>query len=205
MEGFTWADYVILAVVGLSVLMSLWRGFLTEVISLATWIAAFIVAFLFMDEAAVYLADRVAVPSVRAILAFGGLFLATLLVGGLCNVIVNQLVRKTGLSGTDRLLGLFFGLVRGIAIVSVLVLLSGLTPLPQDPWWKQSVLLPHFQPLANWLQGFLPPSLAEGLRNGTLPLPAMPAIPASPTPANPAAPVPPAAPPAQQPTGGSTT
>jgi len=88
------------------------------------------------------------------------LFLATLFAGGLINFLIGKLIKATGLSGTDRMLGIFFGLARGIAIVTVLVLLAGLTPLPKDPWWHESQFIPHFQQLAMILRGLLPPQYA---------------------------------------------
>jgi membrane protein required for colicin V production len=77
------------------------------------------------------------------------------------NILVAQIVQHTGLTGTDRLLGIVFGLLRGVALITVLVLLAGLTPLPKDPWWSQSLFLPHFQNAALWLRNFLPPTFAE--------------------------------------------
>lgn len=164
LEHLMWVDYFILAVIALSMLISLRRGFLKEAISLASWIFAFIVAFLFVEQGAAYLTQYIGVPSVRIILAFGVLFLATLFLGGLVNLIVAQLVERTGLTGTDRMLGIIFGLARGVAVITVLVLMAGLTPLPQDPWWAQSPLLPHFQNAAIWMRDFLPPELAEHIQ-----------------------------------------
>ena len=161
MNSLTIVDYSVLGVIGLSVLLSVWRGFMREVLSLAAWIVAFLIAFMFADAGAAYLAAYVSVPSVRIILAFGGLFLVTLFIGGLINILVAQLVKTTGLSGTDRMIGIVFGVVRGVAIIGLLVLLAGLTPLPSDPWWNESLLLPRFQPMALWLRGLLPPELAE--------------------------------------------
>lgn len=160
LNSLTWADFFILGIIVLSMAVSLLRGFLKEAISLATWIIAFVIAFLYVDPAAAHLDHYLGVPSISIIMAFGGLFLATLLIGGLVNLTVAQLVRSTGLSGTDRMLGVAFGLLRGGAIVAVLVLLAGLTPLPQDPWWGQSPLLPHFEEAALWLREFLPPDIA---------------------------------------------
>ncbi len=122
--------------------------------------AAFLIAFAFADEGASRLEPWISVPSVRIITAFGALFLTTLVIGGLVNILVAQLVQGTGLSGTDRMVGVVFGVVRGVAIVAVLVLLAGLTPLPADPWWSQSLFLPHLQDLALWLRDFLPVDLA---------------------------------------------
>jgi len=104
------------------------------------------------------------VPSLRVAAAFGGLFLATLLLGGLVGILASHLVDYTGLTGTDRVLGMGFGLLRGGAFIAVLVLVAGLTPLPRDPWWQQSLLLDHFQQTALWLRDFLPPELAQNFR-----------------------------------------
>jgi uncharacterized membrane protein required for colicin V production len=96
------------------------------------------------------------IPSLRIAAAFGGLFLATLLIGGLINILASYLVDYTGLTGTDRVLGMAFGLARGAAVITLLVLAAGLTPLPRDPWWQQALLLHHFQEGAVWLQSLLP-------------------------------------------------
>ncbi|MCP5419877.1 MAG: CvpA family protein [Gammaproteobacteria bacterium] len=160
LNSFTWVDFLIIGVIVLSMVVSLVRGFLKEAISLATWIVAFVIAFIYVDPAAAHLDFYLGIPSISIILAFGGLFLVTLILGGLVNLTVAQLVKRTGLSGTDRLLGVVFGLLRGGAIVAMLVLVAGLTPLPQDPWWSQSPLLLQFQEAAMWLREFLPPDIA---------------------------------------------
>lgn len=160
-HGLIGVDYFILGVIGLSMLISLRRGFVREVLSLAAWIAASFMAFSFMDTGAAYLVDYISVPSVRIILAFSGLFLITLFLGGLVNLAMGHMIERTGLSSTDRMVGIIFGVLRGVTIISILVLLAGLTSLPEDPWWDQSLLLSHFQPLALWLRDFLPAELAK--------------------------------------------
>lgn len=156
-----WVDYLILGVIAVSMIISLMRGFVKEAFSLAAWIIAFWVSWTFFRELAVHLEPWVSVPSVRLGLAFVGLLLLTLIIGAMINFLVSQLVEKTGLSGTDRLLGLFFGVARGAVLVAILVLLAGLTPLPSDPWWKGSQLIPYFQELALWLKGLLPDKVAD--------------------------------------------
>ncbi|MFO1352445.1 MAG: CvpA family protein [Gammaproteobacteria bacterium] len=186
-------DYIILAIVGLSVVLGVWRGFMREVIALVAWVAAFLIAFIFVDVAAAALTPYVSVPSVRVILAFGGLFLITLFIGGLVNIIVAQLVKHTGLSGTDRLLGMVFGAGRGIALVALLLLLLGSTPLPKEPWWQSSVLLPYIQPLAMILRNRLPTDLSQYFNFGGLLGAGI--LPDRPLPANPLPPPAPAVPP----------
>jgi len=106
------------------------------------------------------------VPSARLAVAFAALFLVALFLAGLVNYLAVQLIKRTGLTGTDRMVGIFFGLGRGILIVAILVLLGGLTPLPKDPWWDASGLMHYFQSIALWLRSFLPPGVAENIRYG---------------------------------------
>ncbi|MET0106108.1 MAG: CvpA family protein [Sedimenticola sp.] len=155
-----WIDYVIIGIIGLSAMISLVRGFISEALSLAVWILAFWVAWTFFRELAVQL-DWFTVPSVQLGAAFAILFIATLMLGALVNFLVGQLVEKTGLSGTDRLIGIFFGAARGAVLIAILVLLAGLTPFPNDPWWKESQLIGYFQELAIWLKTLLPADIGE--------------------------------------------
>ncbi len=155
-----WTDYVILGIISLSALISLIRGFMREALSLAAWVLAFWVAWTFFRELAARL-DWFTVPSARLGIAFALLFIATLMVGALVNFLVGQLVDKTGLSGTDRLVGIFFGAARGALLIAILVLLAGLTPFPNDPWWQQSQLIGYFQELALWLKELLPPDIGD--------------------------------------------
>jgi membrane protein required for colicin V production len=97
-------------------------------------------------------------------IAFGLLLIATLLVGGILNYLIGRLIDETGLSGTDRMLGMVFGVARGVLVVAILVLLARATPLPQDPWWKESALLGQFDRMADWLVDFLPAEQAGWFR-----------------------------------------
>lgn len=159
-----WADFVILGIIGVSVLISLVRGFTREALSLMGWILAFWVAVNFAHTFETFLVSYIDVRSARLAVAFVILLVITLLIAALINYLAVQLIDKTGLSGTDRMMGIFFGAARGCAVVAVLVLLSGLTPIPQDPWWNQSLLLHYFQDLALWLRDYLPPEVAGNIR-----------------------------------------
>ena len=156
-----WVDFLIVGIILISALISIVRGFVKEVFSLASWVLAFWVALLFYPHMATLLVDYVATPSIRSFVAFASLFLVTLILGALVNHLISQLVKKTGLSGTDRMLGIFFGLIRGVAIVTLLLLAAGATPMPQDDWWQNSLLLEHFEKLAVWVQSFLPNDIAD--------------------------------------------
>jgi len=158
-----YADYVILAIFAISITVGAIRGFIKEAFSLAVWAAAFLVAFQYSGVLAMQLESHIELPSVRTSLAFVGLFLVVLLAGGLITFLIGKLVEKTGLSGTDRLLGGVFGGVRGLFIVLAVILVAGLTPVTQDPWWKQSSMIQSLLPLAEWSAQFLPDYIQEHL------------------------------------------
>jgi len=142
---FNWADWAIVVILAISSLISLKRGFVKEALSLAIWIVALAVASLFSPKLAPMLAAYIEAPSLQQMVAFGCLFVATLLIGGAVNYLLSTLIKATGLSGTDRLLGVLFGVVRGLIIVMVILLyVPKLIPLNEDSWWQQSALIPQF-------------------------------------------------------------
>ena len=159
-HAVTAVDYVIFTVIAASAVISLIRGFVREALSLAGWLLAFWVALSFARDLSLLLERYISAPSAQLAIAFFVLFFVTLLLTGLVNFLAGQLVDKTGLSGTDRTLGVVFGAARGAVIVAILVLLAGFTALPQDLWWSHSRVLPHFQELAIWVRSFLPPDVA---------------------------------------------
>jgi membrane protein required for colicin V production len=178
------ADVALLAVIALSCVVGLWRGFLVEVMSLAVWAAAFWLAFSHGEAASTMFAGAVAAAPARLFLGYATLFIGALVTGGLATWLIGKLVKSTGLSGTDRLLGLGFGALRGAALCCVAVLVLGFTPLPQDPWWSGSRLLPSFTAGAQWMRGWLPEAVASHVRFEALPnVPALPET--SPLPATP--------------------
>ncbi|MES9940992.1 MAG: CvpA family protein [Candidatus Thiodiazotropha sp. 6PLUC2] len=155
-----WIDILIIAIIALSAVISLIRGFMQEALSLATWIAAFTLAWLFFRTLSVELIPWIDVPSIRLGVSFGLILIGVLIIGAVINHFMKVLVDTTGLSGTDRLIGIFFGVARGAVIVAILVLLAGLTPFPNDPWWHESRLIPYFQEMALWLKSYLPSDIA---------------------------------------------
>jgi len=156
-----WIDYIIIGIIALSALISLFRGFFKEAFSLFVWISAFWTSWTFFRELSQYLTEWVTLPSARLGVTFALIMVAILIVGGIVNIFLSKLVEHTGLTGTDRLLGVFFGIGRGVIIVAILILLAGLTPVPQDPWWKQSLLIAYFQETSVWLKSFLPDNIAN--------------------------------------------
>jgi membrane protein required for colicin V production len=161
--AFAWIDVVILALIALSAILSLFRGFVREAVALMTWLVALWVAMAFYEDLATILSQWIPVPSAQKITAFAVLFICVLLVGAIINFLAGRLVDRTGLTGTDKMLGIFFGVARGGVIVAILVLLAGLTPLPQDPWWQDSQFIGYFQELALWLRNYLPSEIADNI------------------------------------------
>ena len=158
-----WADYAIISVIGLSLLISFVRGFVREALSLVTWIAAVWIAWHFYVDLANLLTNVIQTPSFRLIASFAILFIATLFVGAFVNYLLAQLIDNTGLGGTDRMLGIIFGAVRGLLVVTIIIMLARLTPLPKDDWWKNSLLIPRFESLELWMRDILPSSVLEHL------------------------------------------
>ncbi|HDR1361387.1 TPA: CvpA family protein [Pasteurella multocida] len=143
-------DYIIIAIIAFSIIISLLRGFIREVMSVASWVVAFFVANHFYPYLANYL-TQIESLYLRNGTAIAILFVATLIVGGIVNHILGELVDKTGLTGTDRVLGACFGLIRGILIVAALLFfMDTFTNFSQTVWWKESKLIPHFGFIVEW-------------------------------------------------------
>jgi membrane protein required for colicin V production len=157
----SWLDLVILVIIVLSALISLVRGFVKESISLVTWIVAGLLALRYFSAMAELLQPFVEAPMIRDVAGFSIIFIFALVVGAIVNFIMSQLVSKTGLSGTDKALGVVFGGARGVLIVTMVVLLASLTPMPEASWWQDSASVGFFQQLAEWLKGIIPADAAD--------------------------------------------
>ncbi|MCQ8104627.1 CvpA family protein [Methylomonas sp. SURF-2] len=162
-DKMVWVDYLIAGLVTVSAVIGLLRGFVKEALALLSWVAAVGIGLHYCRDFALLMQNVISHPSARIAAAFGMLFFMTLALGGLIGLILNHLFDKAGLTGSDRLLGMLFGAARGSVLVSVLVLLGGMTPLPEDSWWKQSLTIPPFQALAVWLKDHIPSALTGSI------------------------------------------
>jgi len=153
-------DLIIAGMIVLSILIGIARGFVKESISLVTWIVAIVLSILYSGSLAEYMTFT-KVTLVRSLTAFLLIFLSIIFAGAIVNYTVGTLVRKTPFSAPDRVLGFAFGFLRGVVFVSILVLLAGLTPLPEAPWWQGSYMVSRFQVFAIWLKDRLPDEHAK--------------------------------------------
>lgn len=156
MQGFNWADYFIIGVILFSTLISLMRGFIAEAFSLLIWIIAAIVAFKSAASVGNLMSRIIHTPSLRLIIGFVLVFVLILILGSLINHFLAVFVQSTGLSGTNRLLGMIFGFARGVLLIAIFILFAKTTSVVRDPWWQSSHLIPYFQGIATWLQQFIP-------------------------------------------------
>ena len=159
----TWFDFGVLIVLGVSLVISLFHGLIREMISLGGWVGGFILATLFGGRVAGLLPQSLS-STLSALVGFLLIFVGVLAISWIISLILSSAVRASGLGPADRALGAIFGLARGLIIVLVIVLLSGLTPLPREPFWREAVLSGPFETAALALRPFLPAGLVQRLR-----------------------------------------
>ena len=157
-------DLAVLGVLVLSTAWGVWRGLVREVISLAGWVGAFLVANWLAEPLANALPGSISNPDLRVIVAFAAVFVVTLTLATLVALMVSKALKATGLAGLDRTLGGVFGVGRGLLIALAFALGAGLTSLPQNPIWKQSYSGPMLGRTVAQLDPWLPPALAQRLK-----------------------------------------
>ncbi|MBI2312563.1 MAG: CvpA family protein [Betaproteobacteria bacterium] len=160
----TFFDYAVLLIVGISILLSVIRGLVREVLALLAWLVAFGVASLFAAGAAPFLDGLIASAQLRVLTAFLILFFVTLIGMSLLALLVSKMVSAAGLGVLDRGLGALFGLARGLIIVLVAVLAAGLTPAPRQPEWRNAMLSAPLEAAALSIKPWLPEGLSKRIR-----------------------------------------
>jgi membrane protein required for colicin V production len=179
-SNLNWVDYIFIAIFLFSMLAGFGRGFVKEVVSLATLVAAFVVATMFANSLALQFTSSASVQSVvsdasNAIgvnaaqpvsyaaigLSFGLLFAGTVIVGAIVGFFLNMAFSVGILGFGNRVLGALFGLCRGFIINLVIIFMFQLTTIGTSTWWVQSQIVQMYQPSVVWLGGIVSPSLAN--------------------------------------------
>lgn len=161
MTGF---DYVVVGIVLASVVLGLWRGVIGEIIALVAWVLAFFAAKLWGAEIAQAVFTGIADPAVRIVAGWVAVFVAVLMLMALLRLAVRGLLKALGLTLTDRLLGVIFGLARGGVIVLVLVAVGGMTAAPREKWWSDAQFSAPLETAVLASKPWLPPEVAKRIR-----------------------------------------
>lgn len=154
-------DYAVLGIIGLSIVLSVWRGAVRELLALASWIVAFLAAQAYGAAVAAYMPAALENPSLRVLAGFVIVFLVVLVVMALGALLIAKLVRAVGLGPVDRALGAVFGFLRGMLVVLILVLLCGLTAAPRQPVWRDAMLSAPLEAAAVAVKSYLPDEMSK--------------------------------------------
>ena len=157
-------DYLVLSIVGISLVIGVWRGVVSELLALVAWVVAFIAAREYATSLAPQLARWIADPNLGLAAAYGGIFIAVLLIFALLRFCISIMMSAVGLGLLDRLLGACFGALRGALIVLVAVMLAGLTSLTRQPFWRDAVLAPPLETVVIAVKHWLPADLAARIK-----------------------------------------
>src|SRR3990167_4646367 len=157
-------DYAVLTIIGLSIIFSVMRGMLREVLAILGWVAAFYVGRTYTDQILPMMPVDIPTESLRVLAAFLVLFLATLLLTSLLGIALSAIIRKVGLGWLNRLLGAMFGVIRGLLIVCVLVFLAGLTSVPQDARWRNAMFSAPIEALVISILPWIPENIGKHVK-----------------------------------------
>jgi len=149
-------DYLLIGIVGLSVVLSLWRGFVREIISLIGLVAAFFAASRISGQAGDFLGQWITSGTVADIAGFALVFVLIMLAVGIVGAIIRKLVDMADLTATDRTLGIFFGAARGVLLIALTFLIYTSYTKPDYKWMEKSVLTPYAIQLGDMLGKVIP-------------------------------------------------
>ena len=155
------ADIIILVVIALPALVGVIYGFLNIAFSMLAWALALGISAKFSSYFSGMLEPSIDTPFLRSVLAFVGLFIVSLIILTAIGFLIVKLLGRTGLTATDRILGLFFGMGLGAVIVAVVVFLAGFTALPTEGWWDRSLIIQPFEHISVWARQYLPDTMAK--------------------------------------------
>lgn len=157
-------DYVVLGIVAISVLLGLWRGVVSELIALVAWVTGVMAALESGADVGNAVFAGLTDPALRVLAGCVLVFVGVLVAMSLIRLAVRGMVKALGMTLSDRLLGMFFGLARGVLLVMLLVAAGGMTSAPQQPWWKEATLAPPLETAVLVAKPWLPDDLAKKIR-----------------------------------------
>ena len=163
MANVSAVDWILLAVLGASFLLGLWRGIVQELLSLAGWVAAFYLAQMYAPQTAAWLPMEGSSQMLRYAAGFVVTFIAVLVATALISWVVKKMVSAVGLGSLDRLLGSFFGLMRGVVILLAATVLVGMTPMRESDAWQQAQGAKWLQECLHVLKPVLPADFGKYL------------------------------------------
>ncbi len=150
--SFHWIDYVIIGIISLSVITGLFRGFVKEIVALLVWALGLWASFLYSTKLEVLFSSFLHDKNMRLVAAFLSILLFILIVGALFNRILSVILQRSGLSSTDRLLGMGFGLIRGIFTVTLIIVAINMTNIEgAKQYSNKSKLYAKFTPFVNYM------------------------------------------------------
>lgn len=156
-------DYGVIAILLASLALGLWRGLIGEALALLAWVLALLAAWQFGPEIG-GLITAIADPGLRVLAGYAVVFVGVLFVLALVRLAVRGLLKVLGLTAVDRVLGVLFGVARGMLIILILVAVGGMTSAPKEPWWAQAKLAPPLETAVIASKPWLPPEAAKRIR-----------------------------------------
>jgi membrane protein required for colicin V production len=160
----TFFDYGVIAIVGASLALGVWRGVVSELLALAAWILAFFASRLLGPEIGSVFFTGITDATLRLLAGYIAVFIGVLVLMALGRLAIRGMIRALGMTLSDRLLGLLFGLARGLSIVLILVIIGGMTSLPREDWWAQAQLAPPLETAALAARPWLPDDIAKRIK-----------------------------------------
>lgn len=157
-------DIAVLSGLTFALLMGFWRGFVSELLSLLAWVVAFFAARAAASPAGALVAAAFRDQAVQYVIGFAAVFIGVIVLFALLRIAIRGVLAKAGLGLLDRLLGAVFSGVQGLALIVALTLIAGLTKLPQEQWWRDSLLAPALETAALAAKPYLPVALAQRIR-----------------------------------------
>lgn len=163
--GLNAFDYIMILVLLAFTITGALRGFVLEVLSLVLWPVTAFIAWAFADQVAPMFGSLIGEPPLRVVAAFMLIFLVVFIIGTIVVYFIHRALPLRGiLRRPNVILGAGVGLLRGAIIIVIVFLVAGITPLPQRPWWRESLLAPRFQKVAIAVAAFLPRDIARHIK-----------------------------------------